>query len=214
MIGEANFSDHGANRLGASALMQGLADGYFVLPYTIGNYLARTGPSDVGSDHAASKSVCHEVTNRTNQLLNIGGSRSADSFHREIGGLVWEYCGMARNKAGLEKGLGLIADLKEQFWRDLRVPGSGADINQQLELAGRVADFFELAEVMWLDASQREESCGAHFREEHQTEEGEAKRDDDAFSHAAVWEFTGDAPRRHVEPLVFENVTLSQRSYK
>ena len=214
VIGEANFSDHGANRLGASALMQGLADGYFVLPYTIGNYLARTGPSDVGSDHAASKSVCHEVTNRTNQLLNIGGSRSADSFHRELGGLVWEYCGMARNKAGLEKGLGLIADLKEQFWRDLRVPGSGADINQQLELAGRVADFFELAEVMCLDASQREESCGAHFREEHQTEEGEAKRDDDAFSHAAVWEFTGDAPRRHVEPLVFENVTLSQRSYK
>lgn len=214
VIGEANFSDHGANRLGASALMQGLADGYFVLPYTIGSYLARTGPSDVGSDHAASKSVCDEVTNRTNQLLNIGGSRSADSFHRELGALVWEYCGMARNKSGLEKGLSLIAELKEQFWRDLRVPGSGADINQQLELAGRVADFFELAEVMCLDASQREESCGAHFREEHQTEEGEAKRDDDAFSHAAVWEFTGDAPRRHVEPLVFENVTLSQRSYK
>ena len=214
VIGEANFSDHGANRLGASALMQGLADGYFVLPYTIGNYLARSGPSDVGADHAASKSVCDEVTNQTNQLLNIGGSRSADSFHRELGGLVWEYCGMARNKAGLEKGLGLIGELKEQFWKDLRVPGSGADINQQLELAGRVADFFELAEVMCLDASQREESCGAHFREEHQTEEGEAKRDDDAFSHAAVWEFTGDTPKRHVEPLAFENVALSQRSYK
>ena len=214
VIGEANFSDHGANRLGASALMQGLADGYFVLPYTIGNYLARTGPSDVKTDHTACRSVCDEVSAQTQKLLDTGGSRSADSFHRELGRLVWEHCGMARNKAGLEEGIGLIAELREEFWRDVRVPGGGADLNQQLELAGRVADFFELADVMCRDALLREESCGAHFREEHQTDEGEARRDDDAFSHVAVWEFTGDTPRRHVEPLVFENVALSQRSYK
>ena len=214
VIGEANFSDHGANRLGASALMQGLADGYFVLPYTIGDFLARNGPSDVDPDHAGARSVCDDITARTQALLDAGGSRSADSFHRELGRLLWEYCGMARNKAGLEKGMGLIAELREQYARDLRVPGGGADINQQLELAGRVGDFFELAEVMCRDALLREESCGAHFREEHQTEEGEAKRDDDAFSHAAVWEFAGDTPRRHVEPLVFEHVALTQRSYK
>ncbi|HJN42739.1 MAG: succinate dehydrogenase flavoprotein subunit [Acidobacteria bacterium] len=214
VIGEANFSDHGANRLGASALMQGLADGYFVLPYTIGDFLARNGPSDVAEDHAACGSVRDEVLARSQKLLDAGGSRTADSFHRELGKIVWEHCGMSRNQAGLERGRGLIADLREQYGRDVRVPGSGKDINQQLELAGRVADFFELAEVMCQDALMRKESCGAHFREEHQTEEGEAKRDDEAFSHVAVWEFTGDTPRRHVEPLNFENVALSQRSYK
>ncbi|MDP6580329.1 MAG: succinate dehydrogenase (quinone) flavoprotein subunit, partial [Vicinamibacterales bacterium] len=214
VIGEANFSDHGANRLGASALMQGLADGYFVLPYTIGDFLARNGPSDVADDHTACDSVRDEVSARNQKLLDAGGSRTADSFHRELGKIVWEHCGMSRNQAGLERGRGLIADLREQYWRDVRVPGSGNDINQQLELAGRVADFFELAEVMCRDAQLRKESCGAHFREEHQTEEGEAKRDDEAFSHVAVWEFTGDTPRRHVESLDFENVALSQRSYK
>ena len=214
VIGEAKFSDHGANRLGASALMQGLADGYFVLPYTIGDFLARNGPSDVAEDHAACGSVRDEVLARSQKLLDAGGSRTADSFHRELGKIVWEHCGMSRNQAGLERGRGLIADLREQYGRDVRVPGSGKDINQQLELAGRVADFFELAEVMCQDALMRKESCGAHFREEHQTEEGEAKRDDEAFSHVAVWEFTGDTPRRHVEPLNFENVALSQRSYK
>jgi succinate dehydrogenase / fumarate reductase flavoprotein subunit len=214
VIGEANFSDHGANRLGASALMQGLADGYFVLPYTIGDFLARNGPSEVTNDHVACGSVRDEVAAQSKRLLETGGSRTADSFHRELGQIVWEHCGMSRSRAGLERAIGVIAELREEYWRDVRVPGGGDDLNQQLELAGRVGDYFELAEVMCRDALLREESCGAHFREEHQTNEGEAMRDDEAFSHVAVWEFTGDTPQRHIEPLEFGNVALSQRSYK
>jgi len=216
VIGEANFSDHGANRLGASALMQGLADGYFVLPYTIGNYLAAGKPAAVDGDHAACQQTLSEAQQRTERLLNAGGKRTADSFHRELGKLVWEDCGMARNAGDLQQVVGKIAALREQFWQDVKIPGSGADLNQTLESAGRVADFFELAEVMCRDALERQESSGAHFREEHQTDEGEARRDDEKFRHAAVWEFTGDgsAHRRHEEPLSFENIQLSQRSYK
>jgi succinate dehydrogenase / fumarate reductase flavoprotein subunit len=215
VIGEANFSDHGANRLGASALMQGLADGYFVLPYTIGNYLAQAGPSEVNSEDAACGSVASRTKDRLRRMIENKGTRSADSFHRELGKITWNHCGMSRNKAGLEKAIGQIGELREQFWAELLVPGSGEELNQQLEVAGRVADFFELADVMCRDALQRDESCGAHFREEHQTDEGEAKRDDTNFSHAAVWEFNKDGdPVRHVEPMEFKNVALSQRSYK
>jgi succinate dehydrogenase / fumarate reductase flavoprotein subunit len=216
VIGEANFSDHGANRLGASALMQGLADGYFVLPYTIGDYVARNPVDKAAAKHPACAEVEREVSERTERLLGVGGNRSADSLQRELGRVVWEHCGMSRNANGLQQAIGEIAELRQQFWRDLRVPGDSKDLNQSLELAGRVADFFELAELMCRDALDRDESCGAHFREEHTTDEGEAQRDDERFSHNAVWEFTGidEPPRRHIEPLTFEYVMPTQRSYK
>jgi len=216
VIGEANFSDHGANRLGASALMQGLADGYFVLPYTIGDYIARHPVDKAAAEHPACAEVEREVSERTERLLAVGGTRSADSLQRELGRVVWEACGMSRNAAGLQKAIGQIAELREKFWRELRVPGSAADLNQSLELAGRVADFYELAELMCRDALERDESCGAHFREEHTTDEGEAQRDDERFSHNSVWEFTGvdQPPRLNIEPLTFEYVMPTQRSYK
>jgi len=216
VIGEANFSDHGANRLGASALMQGLADGYFVLPYTIGNYLARHPRDNVDEGHAVCRDVEREVTERITRLLNVQGSRSVDAFHRELGHLMWEHCGMARNREGLTGLLERIPTLREEFWRDVRVLGNGDDLNQALEKAGRVADFFEFAELLARDALHRDESCGGHFREEHQTAEGEAQRDDEHFSYVAGWEYTGvgETPRLHKEPLDFEYVHLAQRSYK
>jgi succinate dehydrogenase / fumarate reductase flavoprotein subunit len=216
VIGEANFSDHGANRLGASALMQGLADGYFVLPSTIGNYLASTKLEPVTADHPECRAVLEAVTARTRRLVATRGKRTVDSFHRELGQIMWDKCGMARNAAGLKEALAKIPALREEFWRDVNVPGSDAELNQALEKAGRVADFFELAELMCLDALHREESCGGHFREEYQTEEGEALRNDERFAYAAAWEHTGDgsAPRLHQEPLTFEYVKLAQRSYK
>jgi succinate dehydrogenase / fumarate reductase, flavoprotein subunit len=216
VLGEANFSDHGANRLGASALMQGLADGYFIIPYTIGDYLAREGPSKTAADAAPFQTVKREVEDRTKRLLGIGGTRSPDSFHIQLGKTMWEKCGMARNRKGLEEALQEVPRLREEFWKDLRVTGSGADFNQTLEKAGRVADFLEFGELMCLDALEREESCGGHFREEYQTPEGEAVRDDKRFAHAAVWEFQGDGKRpvRNEEPMEFENVHLATRSYK
>jgi succinate dehydrogenase / fumarate reductase flavoprotein subunit len=217
VLGEANFSDHGANRLGASALMQGLADGYFVISYTIGNYLAgMLGQRPVPVDHPAFAAAIAGVEDDTKRWLSIKGTRSVDHYHRELGKIVWDYCGMARNKAGLEKALSEIPALRDEYLKDVRVLGSAATLNQSLEKAGRVADFFELAELLARDALEREESCGGHFREEHQTEDGEAKRDDEHFAHAAAWEWTGSGstPIRHKEELVFENVALAQRSYK
>ncbi len=215
-LGEANFSDHGANRLGASALMQGLCDGYFVIPYTIGHYLASNKLDKVGTDAPEFKQAEQAASERTRTLLDVKGTRTVDSFHRELGKLMWEYCGMARNKQGLETALQKIPALREQFWKDVRVPGQGAELNQSLEKAGRVADFLELGELMCRDALTREESCGGHFREEHQTPDGEAQRDDQRFQHVAAWEHTGEgqAPKRHQEPLDFEYVHPSQRSYK
>jgi succinate dehydrogenase / fumarate reductase flavoprotein subunit len=216
VLGEANFSDHGANRLGASALMQGLADGYFIIPYTIGNYLAREKFKPVPGDHADVKAAEKAVVERNQRLLKIGGKRTPTSFHRELGKIMWEHCGMARDRKGLEEGLALIPKLREEFWKDLRVPGTGQELNQSLELAGRVADFLELGELMHLDALDRDESCGSHFRTEHQTPEGEAERNDKDYSHVAAWEYRGDGqkPVRNVEPLVYENVELAVRSYK
>jgi succinate dehydrogenase / fumarate reductase, flavoprotein subunit len=216
VIGEANFSDHGANRLGASALMQGLADGYFIIPLTIGDYLASSKAEAVAEDHPDVRATVATVRDRTRRLMSIGGKRSATSFHRELGKIVWEYCGMARNAEGLRKALELIPALREEFWNDLRLPGTGEELNQELERAGRVADFLELAELMCIDALQREESCGAHFRIEHQTADGEALRHDDLFTYVAAWEFAGDGktPIPHKEPLVFENVALATRSYR
>ena len=216
VIGEANFSDHGANRLGASALMQGLADGYFIIPYTIGNYLARSGNSDINADHAEFKVSEKAVEEQTKKLLSINGKRTADSFHRELGHIIWEYCGMSRNEAGLKKALEKIPALREEFWNNAKIVGSGSELNQVLERAGRVADFLEFGEIMCYDALDRKESCGAHFREEYQTEEGEAKRDDKHYSYVSAWEFNGvgKEPILHKEPLVFENVKLSTRSYK
>jgi succinate dehydrogenase / fumarate reductase flavoprotein subunit len=215
--GEANFSDHGANRLGASALMQGLSDGYFVLPATIANYLAdRLGETKVGADHPAFAEAEADVRTRTERFLAIGGTKPVDHFHRELGKIMWDNCGMARSRESLEKALSEIPALRDEFYRDLRVLGSAETLNQSLEKAGRVADFFELAELMCRDALHREESCGGHFRVEHQTEDGEALRDDDNFAYVGAWEFTGDTanPALHKEPLVFENVHLAQRSYK
>jgi len=216
VIGEANFSDHGANRLGASALMQGLADGYFVLPYTIGDYLARLGPIGVSDDTAAFRAVESEVTNKIEKLLTVNGSRTVDSFHRELGKILWENCGMGRNRDGLKEAIDKIPLLRDQFWQDVKVTGRNEDLNQTLEKAGRVADFLEFGELMCHDALHREESCGGHFREEYQTEEGEAKRNDDEFAYVAAWEYTGVGakPTLHKEPLTFEDVPLSQRSYK
>jgi succinate dehydrogenase / fumarate reductase, flavoprotein subunit len=216
VAGEANFSDHGANRLGASALMQGLADGYFVLPATVPDFLARHKPDGLTSEHAAFKEVEQEVAGRVKQLLSINGTRTVDSFHRELGKLMWEYCGMARSEQGLLHALERIPQIREEFWRDVKVPGDGNDLNQELEKAGRVADFIELAELMCIDALHRNESCGGHFRVEHQTEDGEALRDDDHYAYVAAWEFqgVGNKPTLHREELVFENVHLAVRSYK
>jgi succinate dehydrogenase / fumarate reductase, flavoprotein subunit len=216
VIGEANFSDHGANRLGASALMQGLADGYFVLPSTVSDYLASVTPASADTSHAEFRRLEAEVAERTRTLLAIGGKRTVDSFHRELGHLLWEKCGMARTAAGLEQALAQIPELREEFWRNVNVPGSDAELNQALEKAGRVADFLELGELICRDALDREESCGGHFREEYQTADGEAKRDDEHFAYVAAWEYTGDLrhPRLHKEPLDFEYVHLAQRSYK
>jgi len=214
--GECNFSDHGANRLGASALMQGLADGYFILPYTISNYLASTELSKVDATHPEALKVVEDVKQRINRVLEVKGKRSPASFHRELGNLMWEYCGMARNEAGLRQALGKIPELHAEFWRDVCVPTNSADFNQTLEHALRVADHFELAQLMCQDALHREESCGGHFREEYQTEEGEAKRDDARFCYAAAWEYQGEntASQLHKEPLRFEFVKLATRSYK
>ncbi|MCA9540154.1 MAG: succinate dehydrogenase (quinone) flavoprotein subunit, partial [Myxococcales bacterium] len=220
VLGEANFSDHGANRLGASALMQGLADGYFVAPSTIADYLGREGrelakgrPDD---NTAEVKAARGEVDGRIKKLLDIGGDRSPDSFHRELGATMWEFCGMARNAGGLSEAIQRIPALREEFWKNLRVPGSGAEFNQSLEKAGRIADFFELAELMCRDALHREESCGGHFREEHQTPEGEALRHDDKFTYVAAWEWKGEGTTQalHKEALEFGYVKLAQRSYK
>jgi succinate dehydrogenase / fumarate reductase flavoprotein subunit len=216
VIGEANFSDHGANRLGASALMQGLADGYFVLPVTLGDYLARTRLEPVKPDDPAVREAVEAVTQRTRTLVSNRGSRSADSIHRELGKLMWDHCGMARSAEGLRTALARIPALREEFWREVTVPGSGEELNQALERAGRVADFLELAELMCRDALHREESCGGHFRVEHQTPEGEALRRDDEFAYVGAWEHRGDdrEPALHREPLTFEYVQLAQRSYK
>jgi succinate dehydrogenase / fumarate reductase flavoprotein subunit len=216
VIGEANYSDHGANRLGASALMQGLADGYFVLPYTVGHFLAGHGPSKAREDGAGFRKAEEDAGARTARLLGIGGKRSADTFHRALGKIMWEKCGMARHAAGLREALAQIPALREEFWSDLRIPGGGAQMNQDLERAGRIADYLELGELMCRDALQREESCGGHFREEHQTPDGEARRDDERFAHVSVWEFAGDGrePALHREPLAFEFVKLATRSYK
>ena len=216
VAGEANFSDHGANRLGASALMQGLADGYFILPYTIGHYFGSTKLEKVSPEHLAFREAEAGVAARTKKLLEVKGERTVDSFHRELGRLLWEHCGMARNKTGLEEALRRIPALREEYWKNVRVLGSGGELNACLEKAGRVADFLELGELLCLDALERRESCGGHFREEYQTEDGEALRDDERFCHVAAWEFAGEGkpPVRHVEPLVFENVHLQARSYK
>jgi succinate dehydrogenase / fumarate reductase flavoprotein subunit len=216
VLGEANFSDHGANRLGASALMQGLADGYFVIPYTIGHYLASNKLAPISKDHPEVRAVERDVEERTRRLLGIKGKRTVQSFHRELGKLMWDKCGMARDAQGLQEALASIPAIREEFWENVTVPGSGDDLNQSLEQAGRVADFLELAELMCRDALHREESCGGHFRTEHQTEDGEAKRDDERFTYVAAWEYAGDgkAPILNKEPLVFENVHLATRSYK
>jgi succinate dehydrogenase / fumarate reductase flavoprotein subunit len=214
-LGEANFSDHGANRLGASALMQGLADGYFILPATLGNYLAEIGSGVLAPEHPEFARAEKLAAARTARLLGGRGRRTVADFHRELGLLLWEHCGIARNRAGLEIAGQRIPEIREEFWKNLLVPGAAADLNQSLERAGRVADYLELAELIVADALAREESCGCHLREEYQTEEGEARRDDDNFAHVAVWEHRPDqAPARHREQLSFEHVELSRRSYK
>jgi succinate dehydrogenase / fumarate reductase flavoprotein subunit len=202
--------------LGASALMQGLADGYFVIPYTVGDYLASTALAPVAETDAAVVDTVKSVEQRLARLLGIRGKRTVQSFHRELGRLMWDKCGMARDAKGLEEAIARIPQLREEFWRDVNVPGSGSELNQSLEHAGRVADFLELAELMCIDALHREESCGGHFRVEHQTPDGEAKRDDERFAYVAAWEYAGDAdgPRLNKERLVFENVRLATRSYK
>jgi succinate dehydrogenase / fumarate reductase flavoprotein subunit len=216
VLGEANFSDHGANRLGASALMQGLADGYFIVPYTIGNYLATAKPAKLAADAPAAKDAVANAAAITKKLLNGNGNRTVDSFHRELGKIVWDYCGMGRNESGLKKALSQIPVLREEFWKNVRVLGANEEFNQSLERAGRVADFFELAELMCLDALDRKESCGGHFREEYQTPEGEALRDDANFSYVAAWQYQGEgrSPALTKEPLTFNYVHPSQRSYK
>jgi succinate dehydrogenase / fumarate reductase flavoprotein subunit len=216
VLGEANFSDHGANRLGASALMQGLADGYFVLPMTIGSFLASTKPVRVPASHAEFKRAEAETNERTQKLLSIKGKRTVTSFHRELGKMLWEKCGMARDEKGLKEALKRIPELRAEFWKNVTVPGTSADLNQSLEYAGRVADFLEFGELLCLDALERRESCGGHFRTEFQTPDGEALRDDKNFAHVAAWEYQGEdkAPIRHVEPLVYEELKMMQRSYK
>jgi succinate dehydrogenase / fumarate reductase flavoprotein subunit len=216
VLGEANFSDHGANRLGASALMQGLSDGYFIVPYTIGGYLATNKLETVNELRPEIRNAVACVQQTVHKLLSIKGRRSVDSFHRELGKIVWEYCGMSRNAAGLEKAIEDIRELRDEYWQNVNVPGSGDDFNQSLEKAGRVADFFELAELMCIDALERNESCGGHFREEYQTPEGEALRDDENYSYVAAWGYRGfgNPPDLVKEPLEFQYVQPSQRSYK
>jgi succinate dehydrogenase / fumarate reductase flavoprotein subunit len=216
VLGEANFSDHGANRLGASALMQGLSDGYFVIPYTIGDYLAGTELPAINTEHEAFKEGLNDAAERDNKLLSVKGKKTVKEFHRDIGNLLWNYVGMARNKEGLENALNEIPKLRDEFWQNVNVAGEKETLNKNLEFAGRVADYMELAELMAQDALHRVESCGGHFREESQTDEGEALRDDENFSYAAAWEFKGMGKKwdLHKEPLVFENVTPTQRSYK
>ncbi|MEC9378750.1 MAG: fumarate reductase/succinate dehydrogenase flavoprotein subunit, partial [Candidatus Latescibacterota bacterium] len=216
VLGEANFSDHGANRLGASALMQGLADGYFVIPYTLGGYLAGAQLGGVDENHSSFEDTEKQARERISSLLAVDGSRTVDDFHRELGLLMWDHCGMARNAEGLTAARGRVRELRDDFWKNLTVTGSGGEFNQTLERAGRVADFMEFAETMIQDALTRDESCGGHFREEHQTEEGEARRDDEDFAHVAAWEFAGigNDATLHKEELAFENVQLTQRSYK
>ena len=216
VLGEANYSDHGANRLGASALMQGLADGYFVIPDTLGNFLAEHRPDGLKTDHQAFGEVEQEVGERIKKLLAIKGSTPADVFHRELGKVMWEQCGMTRNEKGLREALAEIPKIRERFWKDLAIPGTGTELNMELEKAGRVADFLEFAELMCRDAVDRDESCGGHFREEHQTADGEAVRNDEEYCYTSAWEFkgAGDPPEHHKEPLEFENVHLATRSYK
>ena len=216
VIGEANFSDHGANRLGASALMQGLADGYFVLPYTIGAYLADVRDKRPSADHPEFAKVQKEVEERTKRLVSIQGKRTVQSIHKELGKLMWDKAGMARNKEGLEEAIAKIPEIREEFWKNVRVPGSGEELNQELEKAGRLADFLEFGELLCRDALEREESCGGHFREEHQTEEGEALRNDENYSHVSCWEYQGDdaTPISHKETLAYEEVKMATRSYK
>ena len=213
VTGEANFSDHGANRLGASALMQGLSDGYFVLPYTVGDYIARTKLDKVDASHSAFASAEAGVAELTARLLGVQGRRTVDWFHRRLGKIMWDDCGMSRTAAGLESAIGQIRELREEYWKDVKVAGSADDLNQSLEKAGRVADFFELGELMCLDALHRKESCGGHFREEYQTADGEAQRNDEEFSYVAAWEYQGadQVPVLHKEPLTFEYVHPSQR---
>ncbi len=216
VLGEANFSDHGANRLGASALMQGLADGYFIAPLTVGNYLASTNPKPIATNHPAFADTEREVKERTDRLLAVKGRQTVDDLHIELGRLMWNRCGMARSADALREALARIPEMRERFWREVRVPGSGATLNQSLEKAGRVADFFEFAELMCYDALTRDESAGGHYRVEHTDAEGEARRDDQRFTHVAVWEFkgVGSQPARHQEELEFEHVPLSTRRYK
>jgi succinate dehydrogenase / fumarate reductase flavoprotein subunit len=214
VIGEANFADHGANRLGASSLMQGLADGYFILPYTIGHYLATTKDSAIGPDYPEVRAARERVDDRLTRLLRGRGRQTAASFHRTLGRLMWDLCGMARREAGLKQALERIPALREEFWRDVAVLGSGQSFNQELEYAGRVADYLEFAELLCHDALNREESCGAHFREEHQTPHGEPVRDDANFSYVAAWEYAPNRrPVLHKEPLAFEFVKPTMRTY-
>jgi succinate dehydrogenase / fumarate reductase flavoprotein subunit len=216
VLGEANFSDHGANRLGASALMQGLADGYFIIPYTIGGYLAGTALPEISTEQTAFKDAVQAAESQVKKLLSINGKRTVDDIHRELGSIMWDYCGMSRNNEGLRKARVLVQELRQEFWNNVVVPGSGNDFNQSLERAGRVADFLEFSELVIIDALARQESCGGHFNEAYQTDENEARRDDEHFCHVAAWEYTGagNEPQFHQEPLLFENVELSQRSYK
>ena len=215
VLGEANFSDHGANRLGASALMQGLADGYFIIPYTIGDYLARQSPqAEKLVDHKLVKEAKENVIKNIDKQINCNGKRSALSFHKQLGEIMWEHCGMARNKEGLQSALQKIPELREEFHKNLKLSGSSLELNQQLEKAGRVADFMEFGELMCKDALAREESCGGHFRTEHQSSDGEAKRNDKDFDHVAVWQHQDKKdPIRHKEKLEFNNVKLTTRSY-
>jgi succinate dehydrogenase / fumarate reductase flavoprotein subunit len=216
VLGEANFSDHGANRLGASALMQGLADGYFVIPYTINNYLASVGPGKCPKTDAPEFQQALTASNElTRRFLATKGKRTVNSFHKELGKIMWDYCGMARDKAGLQKALELIPALREEFWANVNVPGENMEINQALEKAGRVADFLELGELIVRDALDREESCGGHFRSEFQTDDGEALRNDDMYSYVAAWEYgNGSGPKLHKESIVYEETKMTQRSYK
>ncbi len=216
VLGEANFSDHGANRLGASALMQGLADGYFVIPYTLGGYLASASLGSADETHPAFGEAAQAARKHTDRLLAVQGRRTVDDFHRELGRTLWDYCGMSRSNEGLKKAKGMIQTLRGEFWENVRVPGENEAFNQSLERAGRVSDFLEFAELMVDDALARQESCGGHFNEAYQTAENEALRDDEKFCHVAAWEYKGESqePAFHKEPLTFENVTLAQRSYK
>ena len=216
-LGECNFSDHGANRLGASALMQGLADGYFVLPYTIADYLAgEIHTKRISTDTKEFNDAEKDVKDTVEKLISINGKQSVDAFHKKLGKIMWEYCGMGRNEAGLKKALELIPELRKEFWKDVKVTGGSGEYNPEIEKAGRVADFIELGELLARDALNRKESCGGHFREEMQTEEGEAKRDDDNFAYVAAWEFKGvDAePALNKEPLEFKDIKIAQRNYK